>query len=241
MKDNLNMNYNERGNVNLTNTYNKESSNKISPNEQQVKLSQLWSFGTINIRSGKEKEEGAKLYAIATEVNRAGLLFCCLQEVRYRNTGNKLIKLDTGEAFEFHWCGQKRRREAGVGILVRIHPEIEISNPDINNPRVMAINIKIHGFNLRVINGYAPTNCDGSENQKQTFYRLLKEACTKNQKHQKLIILGDFNATTSIAKYKSCYDGIKVIPTAGKNDTNIRQLYKNEDFTVFTVLQFLKI
>ena len=65
-----------------------------------------WSFGTINIRSGKEKEEGAKIYAVVKEVNRAGLLFCCLQEVKYRNTGSKLIVLDTGESYEFHWCGK---------------------------------------------------------------------------------------------------------------------------------------
>ena len=84
-----------------------------------------WSFGTIKIRTGKEKDEGAKTYAVAKEkdegaktyavakeIARAGLTFCCLQEIRYRNTGNKLIRLNTGEEFEFHWCGQKRRRDA---------------------------------------------------------------------------------------------------------------------------------
>ena len=81
-----------------------------------------WSFGTINIRSGKEKDEGAKMYLIAKEVARAGLTFCCIQEVKYRNSGKKLIRLDSGEEFEFHWCGRQKRREAGVGFLIKVDP-----------------------------------------------------------------------------------------------------------------------
>ena len=42
-----------------------------------------WNFGTINIRSGKEKSEGSNLYMITKEVAEAKLLFCCLQEVRF--------------------------------------------------------------------------------------------------------------------------------------------------------------
>ena len=126
---------------------------------------ELWYDQYLGL-SGKEKDEGAKLYAVTKEVSRAALLFCCMQEVKYRNTGNKLIRLDSGEEFEFHWCGQKRRRDAGVGILIRVHPDIEINYPDVLDPRMMAINLKIHGFNVRIINVYSPTNSDGSEYQK---------------------------------------------------------------------------
>ena len=66
-----------------------------------------WQFGSINLRSGKEKDEGAKMYMVAKEVAGANLAFCCLQEVKYRNSGKKLINLDSGEKFEFHWCGMK--------------------------------------------------------------------------------------------------------------------------------------
>ena len=52
-----------------------------------------WEFGTINIRSGKEKLEGAKMYMIATEITRANLSFCALQEVRHMSTGDKIIEL----------------------------------------------------------------------------------------------------------------------------------------------------
>ena len=98
----------------------KNDGNKLSFHE--------WKFGTINIRSGKEKQEGAKMYMIAKEVAKLNLTFCVLQEVRHRNVGSKIIELNTGEKFQFYWCGQKKRRDFGVGILVRIDPRIHIFN-----------------------------------------------------------------------------------------------------------------
>ena len=159
-----------------------------------------WSFGTINIRSGTEKDDGAKIYAIAKELVRYDLAFCCLQEVRWRGVGAKIIQLDTGETFEFHWSGYKKKRQAGVGILIRTHKDIEISSPEITDPRIMSIDVKIHGFNIKIVNGYAPTEADGTDQQKLLFYSTLNKALVKTQKKQKLIVVGDFNATTSIRK-----------------------------------------
>ena len=145
-----------------------------------------WKLGTINIRSGKEKSYGSKIYRIAKEVARAGLSICCLQEVRYRNIGDKIIALNTGEKFRFMWCGMKKRREAGVGLMVKVDPEITVSEPDVSEPRVMAVNIKLFGFNLRVITCYSPTNIDGSPMQKDNFYRTVRKAITKKKNTKKL-------------------------------------------------------
>ena len=76
---------------------------------------------------------------IAKEVSRQNLIFCCLQEVKYRNSGKILIGLDTGEKFEFHWCSMKKRREAGVGILIRVDQNIVIKDPDVQTPRLMGL------------------------------------------------------------------------------------------------------
>ena len=161
-------------------------------------------------------------YTVVTkEANRACLLFCCLPEVSYRNSGSKLIKLDTGESFEFHWCGQKRRREAGVGILVRLNRFIEINSPDVNDPRIIAIKLKIHSMSESSTN-IPPTETGGSDNQKDLFYRSLKTACVKTHKHQKLIVVGDFNATTSVATYNSCYDGVKIVQDPNCSDNGSR-------------------
>ena len=60
-------------------------------------------------------------------------LFLLLQEVCWRGTGNKLIELNTGEEFEFHWRGYNRKHEAGVGILIRSNKNIQIENPDLSD------------------------------------------------------------------------------------------------------------
>ena len=133
----------------------------------QKKHYKQWTFGTINIRTGKESDDGAKIYTIAKELSKTNMEFLLLQEVRYRGIGSKLIEIDTGEKFEYHWSGYKRKREAGVGILIRVSKDIEINDPDFNEPRVMGINLIVHGFNLRIVNAYAPTDCDNSVEKKQ--------------------------------------------------------------------------
>ena len=177
-----------------------------------------WKFGTVNIRSGKQKDEGAKIYSIAKTINNTKLIFCCIQEVKYRNSGHKVIKLDTGDEYEFHWCGAKKRREAGVGILIKVDKRIEVQNPDYEDPRIMAINLKIYGFCLRVVNAYAPTETGGSKSEKDTFYRNLSKACNIKERNRKLLVLGDLNATTSLAYRKSCFDGVKVLPDDNFNE-----------------------
>ena len=180
-------------------------------NARNDKLFHSWSFGSVNIRSGKERDEGGKLYTIAKEVSRADLTFCCLQEVKYLNSGKKLIELDNGEKFEFHWCGKKKRREAGVGFLIKVDSNIVIKDPDIQDPRIMTIDLIVYGFNIRVINAYAPTNSDGNQIKKDIFYRQLRKACEKREKHQKIIVAGDFNASTSLAFQKCNFNGLNIL------------------------------
>ena len=182
---------------------------------------QKWKFGTVNIRSGKEKDEGAKIYAIAKQIAKLELSFCCIQEVKYRNSGKKLIELDSGEKFEFHWSGMKKRREVGVGILFKCDENILLSKPDVTEPRIIAFNMKIYGFNVRLVNAYAPTEC-GSDFQKDLFYRMLRKSCIKTEKHQKLILAGDFNATTSTALLQCNYNGSQIVSDEICNDNGSR-------------------
>ena len=159
---------------------------------------------------------------ITKQVAKAELSFCCLQEVRHRGTGSKIISLDTGEQYTFIWCGQKKRRDAGVGVLIKKCREITFDEPDIIDPRIMAVNMQIKGFSIRLINVYSPTNCSGSDNQKDVFYRTIRKACNKKSVHQKLIVTGDFNATTSISLKNCCFDGKQVLEDDLCNDNGFR-------------------
>ena len=165
---------------------------------QVQKPFQSWKIETINIRSGKQKDEGAKMYSITKEVARTKLELCCIQEVKYRNSGKKIIYLDSGESYEFHWSGNKKRRTAGVGFLIKVDPGITIKDPDVLTPRIIATNIVMHGFSIRLVNAYSPTNCEESENQKDIFNRELRKAVQKQEKNQKFLVVGDFNAETSL-------------------------------------------
>ena len=159
---------------------------------------------------------------IAKQVAKEKLLFCCLQEVRYRNSGKKIINLDSGESFIFFWFGQKKRRDAGVGIMIRKCNGLYFDEPDFTEPRIMGLNIHIRGFKLRVITAYAPTNCDESTHLKDSFYRQLRKACVKQHKHQKVIVCGDFNATTAVSLKQTFYDGKSSIEDPICNDNGAR-------------------
>ena len=74
------------------------------------------------------------------------------EETKYRNSEKKLIRLDSGEQYEFLWCGMKKRREAGVEIIIRVDSEISYKEPDILDPRILAIVMIVHVFIFRVIN-----------------------------------------------------------------------------------------
>ena len=116
----------------------------------------------------------------------------------------------------------KKRKIRSIFIFRRTPYDIEINIPGINEPRIMAMNIKIFGFKLRIVNVYAPTDVNGTETQKQLFYAALNKATMKTEKHHKIIVLGDFNATTSIAQRRCCFDGSKVIEDEDCNDNGHR-------------------
>ena len=81
-------------------------------------------------------------------------------------------------------CGQKKRRDKGVGILIGKYKDLIFEEQDFADPGIMALNIEIKGFKARVVSAYAPTDCDGSIHQKDSFYRELKKAC-KNKTNTK--------------------------------------------------------
>lgn len=201
---------------------NKDINNSVFNNSTQLNVLHKWKLGSLNIRSGKEKLEGARIYGITKEISRENLEICCLQEVKYRNTGKKIIELDTGVKYNFLWCGQKKRRAAGVGLLIKSERGITINPPDFNDPRIMGINIVVHGFKIRLVTAYSPTNVSDSESAKDDFYRKLKKACENRPKNYKLIIAGDFNAETSFVYGKTEFNGSNIMYDELCNDNGLR-------------------
>ena len=86
----------------------------------------------------------------------------------------------------------------------------------------MGIDLKVYGLSIRVVNAYSPTESHGTDEQKRNFYAKLNKAITKSYKNQKLIIAGDFNATTSVANHKCNFDGKKIVVDTDYNDNGNR-------------------
>ena len=73
------------------------------------------------------------------------------------------------------------------------------------------MNINVHGFKIRLVNVYSPTNTDGTPAQKDEFYRKIRKACISAEKNRKVIVAGDFNAITSVVLRNSLYNGTSII------------------------------
>ena len=79
----------------------------------------------------------------------------------------------------------EKEKRSWVGILIKCDKDITIDGSDYEDPRIIAFNMKIYGFNIRMVNVYAPTESGGRVTQKDAFYRSLNKACTKTEKHQR--------------------------------------------------------
>ena len=60
---------------------------------------------------------------------------------------------------------EQSNREAEVGFLIQADPNI-INEANIHGPQIIAINLKIHGLNIRLTNVYSTTESDSGKNEK---------------------------------------------------------------------------
>ena len=106
--------------------------------------------------------------------------------------------------------------------MIRQCKEVSFDDPDVMDARIIAINIKVKGYAIRLVNAYAPTNCDSPESSKDTFYRLLRKSTKKQFKQQKLIVNGDLNATTELSTKQCYFDGKCLVEDSLCNDNGQR-------------------
>ncbi|XP_071944796.1 craniofacial development protein 2-like [Antedon mediterranea] len=93
----------------------------------------------------------------------------------------------------------------GVAIAIKQSPHIKVSNVHYVYERLMAIDVTIKNCKLRILSAYSPTE-SGSESPKDIFYAKLSKV-TRVENNTKLLLMGDFNATSTITTRKSLFDG----------------------------------
>ena len=175
-----------------------------------IKEYQKWSIGQLNIQT---LSDDIKLDLTLQECHRANLDVICFQEVRRLNTGSL-----THHGFSFYWSGLRRHKKHGVAIAIRKCNYITIESIHNINARIMAIDLMVRGFKVRVISCYAPTLYT-SLSTKQSFYKDLS-MLSKADGKRKVIIQGDFNAEFQISRTHSCFDGSRSNSEEGMNQTN---------------------
>ena len=131
---------------------------------------------------------------VGYELARYNIDVAALSETRLAETGDLT---EVGAGYTFFWSGKAKEepREAGVGFAVRstLVPQLETLPKGISD-RLMTMRIPLAGkTHLTLISCYAPTMAYSDE-RKEQFYQSLSSLIHSVPKHDKLLVLGDFNA-----------------------------------------------
>ena len=120
--------------------------NNISDNAKKF---YKWKAGQINIQTCSDDH---KIHMTLQECSNANLDIVCLQECRLLNTGsiNHL-------GYNFYWSGMSRYKRYGVGIAIRNSNDIITNSVVYFSARLMAADVVVKGFKIRVVCAYAPT------------------------------------------------------------------------------------
>ena len=99
--------------------------------------------------------------------------------------------------------------------------------------RIIIAEVIVRGCSLKIINCYALTE-DSTESTKDSFYRLLKKQLQTVTKKQKILCIGDFNATSSASWSNTSLRERTVVENLVVNDNGERfhQLFNDYKLSV---------
>ena len=177
-----------------------------------------------------------------------------IQEFHRQKSGECLVSSiaqnlkGRGEQYEVYWVGAGHvNRYQGVGFAIRKNSNIEIvQEPTKISPRVMHVTVRVWGQLIKIVNGYAPTELKDRK-EKLAFYRDLKKgissqslpegASKKSQNKVQLMVVGDFNAKISAAKYTSHLSHLNVdkLPNLTYSENGELLLDTIRDFSLFNL------
>ena len=136
-------------------------------------LQHQFNAGSINVRTATCDAKCEEV--IAREADRANLTICGLQETRRLKKGEVILNIPGKKSqYIFHWSGFERKREYGVGLLIRKSPFIQAENVNYHGPRHISASIVIKGCKVFVISAYAPTET-ATASAKSAFYCELNK------------------------------------------------------------------
>lgn len=176
-----------------------------------------WNVRTLMDRAGTDRPE-RRTALIASELARYNVQIAALSETRLAEEG-QLTEQSAGYTFFWIGRGQDERREAGVGFAIKSNLVSKLAAPPKGiNDRLMTARLPLPKKRFAtLISAYAPTMTNPDE-VKDRFYEDLNDAISAVPRHDKLIILGDFNAR--VGRDHTSWEGVMGKEGIGKCNSN---------------------
>ena len=143
-------------------------------------------FGTWNVRAinGKELE-------LTEEMDKYKIDILAITETKKKGQG--VENVGPNHTLIFSGVEEKERARAGVGLLIHKSKEKLIESWNFISPRILEVNIKPNGRDIKLLIAYGP-NEDANKEEKDIFENDLQLAAEKLKNRQELMVLGDLNA-----------------------------------------------
>ena len=154
----------------------------------------IWNVRTLMDSAGSERPQ-RRTALVGRELSRYGIEIAALSETRFAEIGE--IK-EVGAGSTFFWSGRKseEKREAGVGLAIKSDLVGKLTGlPNGINDHLMTLRLPLSGNkHATIVSAYAPTMTNPDE-VKDKFYDDLDNIISATPRTDKLILLGDFNAS----------------------------------------------
>ena len=146
-------------------------------------------FGCWNVQG-----ISTKLNILPTELDRFKMDVVILSETKRKAKGEE----ELGNYVHI-WSGVSKsvRAKAGVSIMINKTWKKRITNWEFINERIIKVEMTLFAREVVIIGVYAPTN-DTRDQEKDTFWTILRETIEKIPRRKELIIMGDMNGRVGI-------------------------------------------
>ena len=150
-----------------------------------------WNVRTLRDNKGNPERRTA---IIARVLKQNNISIAALSETRLADRG-QLQEVEGG--YTFYWIGrpENEKRESGVGFAIRNDLVQRLESLPVGiTDRLMSLRIPVgKNKHATLLSCYAPT-MDSSLEVKESFYCSLRTQLRQTSIHDKLYVMGDFNA-----------------------------------------------
>ncbi|XP_076128077.1 uncharacterized protein LOC143109310 [Alosa pseudoharengus] len=177
-----------------------------------------WNIRTLLDSYGRSERPHRRTALVAAELSRYNIDIAALSETRFLDEGSLT---EEGMGYTFYWKGYPPGGQHlhGMGLAIKntLLPRLTVQPVGISE-RLMTLRIPlVKNRYATLLSVYDPTLPSDSES-KDSFYQTLDEALHQIPKNDKILLLGDFNA--SVGKNSVIWKGVLGRHGVGQANSN---------------------